>query len=480
MPGSRSDKRRQDRQQAGRARAQLRAQLVGRAGRRVGGQRLRERLRGRGRPVVAAAVEDDAALLARIRGELRGQARLPHPGLPGHEHAAAAAVARVAPGSAQGGDRRLAPREVDGPLESERGRERDLDGAAERPAHAPGAHRVHEAPQRQLAGVLQRFPCRAPGEQAHRVRGQDLAGTRRGAEPLRLDDRGPEDVVGLPRHVAGTDAHAHGDRHRSAVRLPVDRALDVPGAGDRGAGRVEHGQEPVPECLDLPAVVRGDHVAHPAIVLAAHRVGFLVAQLGPQPRGTHDVGEQDGRGRHDGVRRRRLGSGGGPRSSAGSCARMARSQALELRPRAQPQLGVERPNRLAVGRERIALAPRPIEGEHELAAEALAEWVTGHQRLELGHQLAVTPGEEIGLDPILERGGVQRLQRHDLGLRERLERDVGERWAAPLRERGAQTSRSAIGRRPRRARADPRRTAPRSDRGPAPPARRAAGSPAGS
>ena len=139
---------------------------------------------------------------------------------------------------------------------------------------------MHEAPQRQFAGVLQRFPCRGPGEQAHRVRGEDLAGTRRGAEPLRLDDRGPEDVVGLPRHVAGTDAHAHGDRHRSAVRLPVDRALDVPGAGDRGAGRVEHGQEPVPECLDLPAVVRGDHVPHPAIVLAAHRAGFLVAQLG--------------------------------------------------------------------------------------------------------------------------------------------------------------------------------------------------------
>ena len=102
------------------------AQLVGRAGGRIGGQRLGERLRGRGGPVVAAAVEDDAALLARVRGELCRQARLPHPGLAGHEHAAAAAVERVAPGSAQGGDRRLAPREVGGPLESERGRERDL------------------------------------------------------------------------------------------------------------------------------------------------------------------------------------------------------------------------------------------------------------------------------------------------------------------------------------------------------------------
>ena len=71
--------------------------------------------------------------------------------------------------------------------------------------------------------------------------------------------------------------------------------------------------------------------------------------------------------------------------------------------------------------------------------------MAGHQRLELGHQLAVPPGEEIGLDPILERGGVQRLQRHDLGLGERLERDVGERWAAPLRERRTEAGRRAFG-----------------------------------
>ena len=70
--------------------------------------------------------------------------------------------------------------------------------------------------------------------------------------------------------------------------------------------------------------------------------------------------------------------------------------------------------------------------------------MTGHQRLELGYQLPVTPGEEIGLDPILERGGVQRLQRHDLGLGERLQRDVREWWAAPLRERRTETVRRAF------------------------------------
>ena len=67
--------------------------------------------------------------------------------------------------------------------------------------------------------------------------------------------------LALPRNVAGAHAHAHGDPNRSATRLTVDRALDAPGAGDRGPGGVEYGQAPVPERLDLPAAVRGDHIA---------------------------------------------------------------------------------------------------------------------------------------------------------------------------------------------------------------------------
>ena len=118
---------------------------------------------------------------------------------------------------------------------------------------------------------------------------------------------------------------------------------------------------------------------------------------------------------------------------------------LELGRRAQAELRVERPHCLPVGIERVALPPCPIEGEHELPAQALAQRVARHQGLELGHQLAVTSGEEIRLDAILERRGVQPLQRHDLGLRERLEREPGERRASPLRERGAQATRGALG-----------------------------------
>ena len=61
---------------------------------------------------------------------------------------------------------------------------------------------------------------------------------------------------------------------------------------------------------------------------------------------------------------------------------------------------------------------------------------------------------------------------HHLGLRERLEREPGERRAPPLRERGAQATRGALGQ-PRGER-PPALVAqtPRSAPGPAPQARR--------
>jgi len=44
--------------------------------------------------------------------------------------------------------------------------------------------------------------------------------------------------------------------------------------------------------------------------------------------------------------------------------------------------------------------------------------------LELGHELGVAAEGEVGLDPLLERGQAQLVETRDLGLCERLERDV--------------------------------------------------------
>ena len=433
------------RQQIAGPRAELHAQLVERARRRIGRQRFGERLRGRGRPVVAVPVQHHAALPLRVRRQLGRQPRLADPRLTGHEHPAAAAVRRVAPGPAQSGERRLAPGEHGGAVDGERGSERDRHGTADGPAHPPGVHRVRQARQRQLARVFQCLPRRGPGQQAHGIRDKDLPRAGGGADPLSLDDRRSEDVVGLPGHVSRADAHAHRERDRAAVRLPVDRPLNVPGAGDRGPGRLENGQEAVAERLDLLAAVHGDHIPQPAIVLTAHRVGILVAQLASHLRGTGEIGEQDGRRRTTALRPRRLHAGRRTVPQLRILGQNRPLEPLELGPRAQAELRVERPHRLPVGIERVALPPCPIESEHELPAQPLPQRVPRHQGLELGHQLAVTSGQEIRLDAILERRGVQPLQPHHLGLRERLEREPGERRAAPLRKRGAQATRGALG-----------------------------------
>ena len=60
------------------------------------------------------------------------------------------------------------------------------------------------------------------------------------------------------------------------------------------------------------------------------------------------------------------------------------------------------------------------------------------ERLELGDELCVAPEREVRLDALLERDGAQLLEPRDLRLRERLVEEVGERGAAPERERLAQ------------------------------------------
>ena len=56
-----------------------------------------------------------------------------------------------------------------------------------------------------------------------------------------------------------------------------------------------------------------------------------------------------------------------------------------------------------VGVERLGLASRAVEREHQLAAQPLAQRVLGDQRLELADQLSVAAERELGVDAPLER-----------------------------------------------------------------------------
>ena len=81
--------------------------------------------------------------------------------------------------------------------------------------------------------------------------------------------------------------------------------------------------------------------------------------------------------------------------------------------------------------ERFCLSPRPVQREHQLAAEALAKRVVPDERFHLGNELCVALTFEVGVNAILERGKANLLEARRLVLRERLEREVGERWASP-------------------------------------------------
>ena len=61
----------------------------------------------------------------------------------------------------------------------------------------------------------------------------------------------------------------------------------------------------------------------------------------------------------------------------------------------ETELLVQQPARVLVGGERLRLTLRPVQGEHELAAEPLTKRMSTDHRLELADQLAVAPEGEI-------------------------------------------------------------------------------------
>ena len=143
-----------------------------------------------------------------------------------------------------------------------------------------------------------------------------------------------------------------------------------------------------------------------------------------------------------GVAGSRGGGGGGAASRApGSCARIAASSALELAARVEPELFDQRaadaPERL----ERVGLAARAVEREHQLRVHPLAVGMLGRQRLELADDRACAAGREVDVEALLQRGEPQAAEPAGLGRRRAQQRRVGERRPAEQPERLAQQPR---------------------------------------
>jgi len=127
---------------------------------------------------------------------------------------------------------------------------------------------------------------------------------------------------------------------------------------------------------------------------------------------------------------------------------------LQRRARFETEAIDERCPRLSVRIERLGLAPRSIQGEHELPAEPLAQRVIPDQRFELGNDFGMAAERQVGVDAELEGRQTNLLESRDRRLRERLVGQIRQRRTAPERERFAQVRgrplRLATGKRLRR------------------------------
>ena len=117
---------------------------------------------------------------------------------------------------------------------------------------------------------------------------------------------------------------------------------------------------------------------------------------------------------------------------------------VERRGRFHPELLLQRRAELVVDRERLGLAPRPVEGAHQLAARSLAQRVGRHQGAKLADEVGVMAECEVGLDAVLDAHDPQLLE--VLGVRggERLG-ELGQRRAPPQGESGPQALRGRLG-----------------------------------
>ena len=126
-------------------------------------------------------------------------------------------------------------------------------------------------------------------------------------------------------------------------------------------------------------------------------------------------------------------------------------QLLQHRARLDPELLDQLVAPRAVDGERVGLAARAVEREHQLAAQPLAQRMLADERRRARRRArACRPSASSASARSSMQRQPQLVEPRDLGLRERLVGELGQRLAAPERERLAGAG--APGRRIARAR----------------------------
>ena len=106
-------------------------------------------------------------------------------------------------------------------------------------------------------------------------------------------------------------------------------------------------------------------------------------------------------------------------------------EALELIIRLEPELLVQQPPARAVDLERVCLAAAAIEGQHQLAAQTLAQRMLGDAGLELRDDRAMASELEHRLESPLDGLEAKLLEAPDLALGEVRKRKIGEGRPTP-------------------------------------------------
>ena len=122
-----------------------------------------------------------------------------------------------------------------------------------------------------------------------------------------------------------------------------------------------------------------------------------------------------------------------------------RLERAQIRRRLDAQAVDQRLVSAAVGLERLGLTSGTVEGEHLLAAEALAERVLADERLELAGHLGVAAAGEVRVDAVADARQAKILQPRDLRLCEPGVGHVGEGRPAPQLQRASQRRRRLPG-----------------------------------
>ena len=112
-------------------------------------------------------------------------------------------------------------------------------------------------------------------------------------------------------------------------------------------------------------------------------------------------------------------------------------QALEVGPGLDADLVDQRAAGVSVRVERLGLSPAPVERQHPLCVQALPHRIAPKPRFDLGENLLMSAGGQVGVDRQLGRRLSQALEPRDLGRSKRLVHQVREWLTAEQRERFA-------------------------------------------